>query len=149
VTDTDTPQESTSKKPMALLLVGILCSLIACVIAQTTDLAPKLQLDIRGGHAQGTAEEASEGAYLLRYEHPGGTIYRRQYKGKLGGEADEDGRREIQIVYNKKEPEVFQPRGLSFVPTLCAGVLFFMGLACVFRARRGMRRPIRRVLPKS
>lgn len=132
-----------------LAAAGMLCVFAAGFLAQTTGLGRKLQLDFAGARTVGSAESAGERAYHLRYEHPSGTIYRRNYSGRLGGRPDGDAAIEIAVVYDPAEPSRFQPRGLSYLPGLGAGIAFVVGMTCLLNARRRVRLLLRKPGPRT
>lgn len=137
----ETPK--TAQRPwrgIVFLVVGVLLVLGASVFAQRTRLGASLALDFKGVRTIGAAEPMGGDVYHIRYQHPGGTIFRRRYTGRLSGAPSSGGEFEIAVVFNPEQPNAFQPAGLSYLPGVIALTMFAAGMWCVLKARSAMRK---------
>jgi hypothetical protein len=118
------------------VLAGVACVLAASFVAQRTRLGRSLTLDLKGERARGLVERRDDGVYMLRFQHPSGTIYRRRYEGGFGFQSVQGRVSEITLAYDPDQPTTFQPVGLSYLPGTAAGLLFLAGMGFVLYSRR-------------
>lgn len=132
--------------PLAVAGVLLVCAAVA--VGRIYEVPRFIGLDMNGGRATATVQHeqgaANEPVYVLRYEHPEGSIYRSRYAGPFPLGVPEDGA-EIAIRYDRASPGDFQPAGVSYLPGAATGALFFGGLFCVLAARARIHRHIRRL----
>ncbi len=133
-------QPKTTKPPwqgIAWLVSGLVLALGASFLAQYFDLGRRFTLDFKGKRVIGIAERMGDD-YNIRYKHSDGTIFRRLYKGKLSEVPTSEGKFEVALVFDPREPNQFQPAGLSYLPGVAALTLFILGMASVFKGRKVM-----------
>ncbi|MCC6486125.1 MAG: hypothetical protein IT364_01380 [Candidatus Hydrogenedentes bacterium] len=130
--DTDTPRFP-RWSVLGLMLLGMAFVLLAVLLAQRWELAPKLSLDFRGERGQGTAERTETG-YSLRFT-TSTNIYRRTYRGDLGIQRETGETTPIALVFDPEDPSRFQPMTVSYRPGVVVAALFLLGMGCVLYAR--------------
>lgn len=118
----------------ATFVVGFVLFGAALYIGQKTDLSETFRLDFQGQRAPATAERLREGLYRLKYTHTSGTIYTRSYNGNRGIPKAEGETAILIVAFDPRQPDRFQPAGLSYLPMAVVVMLSAAGATLIFYA---------------
>jgi len=127
----------TAGKPLLVIVAGSMCICLAAFIGSRSDLLERLSLDLFGQSVQGQCDFRHEnGLYRLRFVDEDGAIYARLFSGWLGPQGFRRDKTRIILRYNKSNPRLFQPAGVSVLPAIASFPLFLVGFYLIIVGRR-------------